>query len=377
LGDLNGDGRPDLVVPNLGSGQNTVSVLLNTPVTITRSQATGTIIESDSPPTVQLSTAVQSVDENAGTFTITVTQSAVSGAATTIPFTLGGSAVPGTDYSGVTASPLVIPAGQTTATITGTVVDDGFYGGPFNETLTVTLGTPTNATLGAVTTDTLTINELTSRLSFPGLTAQERFVQALYIDELGRAGTKSELDSWVTLLNAPGGSQALVATTIEHSAEARDHLVKSWYQLFLGRPAVNGEESAWVSLLLQGQTEETVLSLILGSPEFYQRAQTLVLTGTPDERFVQALYQVLLHRTGSSLDISAWVSILPQVGRQGVALAFLESAEFRTRLFQEYYNALLHRPADTPGLNAWVASGLDASNVRVGFESSPEFFSNG
>ena len=62
-----------------------------------------------------------------------------------VPFTLGGSATAGTDYSGVTASPLVIPAGQTTATITGTLLADP---GP-NKTLTLTLGTPTGATLGS------------------------------------------------------------------------------------------------------------------------------------------------------------------------------------------------------------------------------------
>ena len=70
-----------------------------------------------------------------------------------MPFTLGGTAVSGTDYSGVTASPLVIPAGQTSGTITGTLIDDGKFN-TTNKTLTLTLGTPTNATLGATTSDT-------------------------------------------------------------------------------------------------------------------------------------------------------------------------------------------------------------------------------
>src|SRR5437667_3141 len=65
-------------------------------------------------------------------------------------------------------------------------------------------------------------------------TPAEGFVQALYRDELGRAGSASELDVWVVALNAPGGSQAAVAAGIENSPEARDHLVKSWYVTFLG-----------------------------------------------------------------------------------------------------------------------------------------------
>src|SRR5262249_2601817 len=89
-----------------------------------------------------------------------------------------------------------------------------------------------------------------------GLTAQERFVQVVYLDELGRPGSLAELDGWVALLNAPGGSQASVASAILHSAEARDNLVKSWYVNYLGRQANGVEELGWVNLLLQGQSEE-------------------------------------------------------------------------------------------------------------------------
>ncbi len=111
-----------------------------------------------SEPSVSLANATQSVNENGGTFTVTVNLSAASGVATTVPFTLGGSAVSGVNYSGVTSSPITIPAGQTSATISGTLIDDGKYE-PNNTTLTVTLGTPTNATLGTTTSDTLTINQ--------------------------------------------------------------------------------------------------------------------------------------------------------------------------------------------------------------------------
>src|SRR5262249_5287827 len=74
---------------------------------------------------------------------------------TTVPFTLSGTAVSGTDYSGVTANPLVIPAGKTSGTITGTLLADPGS----NQTLTITLSAPTNATLGSITMTTLTIVE--------------------------------------------------------------------------------------------------------------------------------------------------------------------------------------------------------------------------
>jgi hypothetical protein len=72
-----------------------------------------------------------------------------------VPFTLGGTAMAGTHYSGVTASPLFIQAGQTGGTITGTLIP---VPGP-DQTLTVTLGTPNDSALGTPTVYTLTIDE--------------------------------------------------------------------------------------------------------------------------------------------------------------------------------------------------------------------------
>src|SRR5207302_855887 len=100
---------------------------------------------------------------------------------------------------------------------------------------------------------------------------------------------------------------------------------RSWYVAFLGRAADGIEEQGFVNLLLAGQTDEQVLSLILGSAEFYDRAQALSSSGTADERYVQALYQLLLNRTGGAVEVAGWVGALPQNGRPAVALAFLQS----------------------------------------------------
>ena len=116
-----------------------------------------TITETNPAPIVQFSSAGETVDANTGAFSITVTLSAVSDVDATIPFTLGGTAIAGTDYTNVTAIPLVIAAGQTTGTISGALLATA----PANavKTLTFTLGTPTNAVLGDTTAYTLTIDE--------------------------------------------------------------------------------------------------------------------------------------------------------------------------------------------------------------------------
>ena len=86
----------------------------------------------------------------------------------TVPFALGGTATAGTDYSGVTASPLVFPAGTTTEDITGTPPRPG----P-SQTLTFTLGTPTGgAALASPSVNTLTITEPTPTPKPPTPTPQ-------------------------------------------------------------------------------------------------------------------------------------------------------------------------------------------------------------
>ena len=159
--------------------------------------------------------------------------------------------------------------------------------------------------------------------------------------------------------------------------EARTHLVKSWYQRYLGQEAGNGEEQGWVGLLLAGETEEQVQAGILGSSEFQSRAQTLISSGSSDQRYVWALYLVLLNRTASDAEVSGWVGALPTAGHNGVAQGFLGSNEFRTEMTTAFYSTFLHRDSDAAGLNGWVSSGLDLKHVREGFEGSGEFFADG
>src|SRR5207253_3036161 len=121
-GTLFDDGAPDAV--------KMLTFTLDTPTNATLGATTVntlTITEGAALPTVQFSAASESLSETAGTFSLTVTLSTTSAAAVSVPFTLGGSAAAGTDYSGVTASPLVIAAGQSSGTISGMVLDDNRF----------------------------------------------------------------------------------------------------------------------------------------------------------------------------------------------------------------------------------------------------------
>ena len=112
---------------------------------------TGTINDNDDTPTVSVADATAVSEGNVAApdppnnMTFAVTLSAVSGLDVTVPYTLAGTATAGTDYTEPDPRSVTITAGMTQADIVIPVAGDEVD--EENETITVTLGTPTNATV--------------------------------------------------------------------------------------------------------------------------------------------------------------------------------------------------------------------------------------
>jgi streptogramin lyase len=212
------------------------------------------------------------------------------------------------------------------------------------------------------------------------LDANHSFVQALYHDTLGRLGSPAELNGWVSVIVSSGIGP--VVNGIERSPEARARLLRSWYVRFLGRttPPSDNELQGFLNAFQAGATEEQILAAILSSTEFFNFAgNRLINTGTPNERFVRAVYVLLLNRTPSNTEVQGWVAQLPALGQAGLANIFLSSAEYRGNIIRGYYSTLLHRSTlpSAAEVNGWVVSGLDLARVRIGFEVSLEFYLKG
>ena len=120
------------------------------------------ITDDDAAPTVSVANASAVTEGNSGTvnMSFTVSLSRASGNAITVPYTLTGTATGGSDYETPVSTSLSIPAGDTSGTIVikvkGDTVDEP------NETIIVTLGAPTHATVSSTEgagTGTGTIND--------------------------------------------------------------------------------------------------------------------------------------------------------------------------------------------------------------------------
>jgi hypothetical protein len=226
------------------------------------------------------------------------------------------------------------------------------------------------------------------------LSAQAAFVQRLYSTFLKRTATLGELNGWVPAIASIG--QAGVANAIIHSGEADSRLVETLYRKLLDRQADAAGEAGWVGAMVGGLSAEQVIADIMASPEFATRANRLVGTATsaPDSNFVQALYSVLFGRRASGAEVAGWVNVIPQIGRSGIATAFLHSSEFRTDLVDCLYAGLMSFPATTlfrlvpdmlhrglaPAATEtafWVSSGLDILGLETGLATSLEYFQNG
>jgi hypothetical protein len=120
----------------------------------TPSTATVTITDDDVLPTVAVTATDAAASEPAATGTFTVTRTGSTTAALTVGYTLGGSAT-SSDYTAAPASPLTIPAGATSATITVTPTDDSLV--EEEETVEITLSDGTNYDIGSPSTATVNI----------------------------------------------------------------------------------------------------------------------------------------------------------------------------------------------------------------------------
>jgi len=135
------------------------------------SAAVLTITDNETQPTISINSV--SVSEAGGNAVFTVTQSGLSAFNTTFTYsTADGSATAGSDYTGASNVGGSIAAGSTTTTISIPILQDTIYEG--NETFTVTLSNPVNATIATGTgTGTIIDDETAPSISIGNVTVGE------------------------------------------------------------------------------------------------------------------------------------------------------------------------------------------------------------
>jgi hypothetical protein len=216
------------------------SLTLSRPVnaTLGTATATGTIVDDDPVPVVSISDASQPEgDSGTSPMAFTVSMSALSGLPVTATYTTAnGSAFAPDDYTAATGT-VTVPAGSTSAVVDIAVVGDGLYEG--NETFTVTLSQPVNASLGvAGATGTILDDDAPPVVSVAPASVQE-----------GDSGT-TNITFTVTASNVSELPASLSFTTADGTAVAPDDYTATTATVTI--PA--GSTTAMFSVAVQGDT---------------------------------------------------------------------------------------------------------------------------
>src|SRR5205807_168957 len=108
-------------------------------------------------PTVNIvASDASAAEQNRDPGVFTVSRTGSTAGALTVPIVLGGTATNGSDYNSL-ASSVTIPAGQASAQIVVTPIDDNLVEG--NETVVASLGASAAYTVGSPSSATVTIGD--------------------------------------------------------------------------------------------------------------------------------------------------------------------------------------------------------------------------
>lgn len=201
--------------------------------------ATGTILNDDV-PSATIAVAPAAVAEDGApnlVYTITLNQANPS-AATSVNYTIGGTATNGTDYATI-ASPLIIPTGSTTGTITVNPTADATI--EADETVILTLAAGAGYTVGVPNSATGTIlNDDLPNLTINDVTANE-----------GNAGTTNF--TFTVSLSAPAGPGGVtfdIATANGTATAGVDYVANN----LTGQTIPTGSSTYTFTVLVNGDT---------------------------------------------------------------------------------------------------------------------------
>jgi Domain of unknown function (DUF4214) len=200
--------------------------------------------------------------------------------------------------------------------------------------------------------------------------APDPWVQTAYQDLLHRGPDPTELSAAGAFLD--DHSRGVFAGHIMGSDEYRMLLVRAWYVRFLSRPPTPDEEKAGLEELSRGGTDEVLIALLMGSPEYFTNRG-----GGKNRGFVIALYADLLGRAPSSRELNDDVDLLKAgMPRRQLVGTILSSPEYFTVLVNGAFGLLLGREttaAERHFYRGLLASGATDEQVKATLMGSAEY----
>jgi len=140
-----------------------------------------------------------------------------------------------------------------------------------------------------------------------------------------------------------------VLRSVFSSSQYRVRLIEGLYADYLERGVSAAETSTWLGVFDQWPSIEFLQAEFLGSDEYFNKQ------GGSNERWLDHLRSLLLEQA-ATFDRDSYLSALQMqtMTRVQLALAILESADYRRRLVQKLYLDFLARPASDKEIAHWL-----------------------
>ena len=324
-------------------------------------------------PIIQFSSADFTANESDGSTLLTVVRSGSTAAAATVDYsTVNGTASNRTDYT-PNFNTLKFNAGEASKNIRILLTDDAYLEN--DEAITVTLSNVMGASLGPLSTATLTIlDNDTPPIAINPIDNARNFVNQHYNDFLGRVPDAAGLDYWTNRITSCGSDQACLRTRriqvsvaffIETEFQDSGFFV---YRLYKG------------SLGVQPSFQQFIMdrSRVVGGSNLQQDRLTLATdfanrdaflfrypTSLTAEQFVNKLFDTAGLFPFTAERERLIQDMLNGKSRAQAVIDVIEIGQFKTReynrafVLMQYYG-YLRRDADADGFAFW----LDVINNR-------------
>ncbi|MDC1008598.1 Calx-beta domain-containing protein [Gammaproteobacteria bacterium] len=318
-----------IVNDSLDEANETVIVTLSSPNNATLGSDrvhTYTINDNDNTPTIDFNTTSSSGAESISSKAITVDLSGASSQNVTVNYAITGTATGSTTDYTLANGTLTINAGATTGTITiASIVNDSLD--EANETVIVTLSSPSNATLGSDDAHTYTINDndnapvvdfnttsssgaesVSSKaitVDLSAVSAKNITVNYAVTGTASGSGNDYTLGSGTITINAGATTSTItIASIIDDSIDEADETVV----LTLSNPsnATLGTDSAHTYTISDNDNTPTIdfnATSSNGAESVSSKAITIDLSG-PSSEAITVNYTVTGTATGSGTDYS-------------------------------------------------------------------------
>lgn len=369
-------------------------------------------------PRIQFGASGYSVNENAGSVTITVTRIGDSTAAASVEyltsdtdtFTVGcsnttqnfGGAYGRCDYA-TSVDTINFAAGETSKTFTIPIIDDALV--ELDETFTVALRNPVGASLGTPSTTSVTIHDEDILGEANPIFTTPFFVRQHYLDFLSREPEQAEpwsavLNNCSDVNNNPACDRLTVSAAFFGSPEfqLKGYFVYRFYKLAFNRiptylefvtdtRAITGQtptevfqkKAAYANAFVQ-RTEFANLYAGLNNSQYVialMGRYGLTQITTPDPAQPDGNVKVTLTTADLTNQLNAATLTRAQVLRAIADSDQVFALEFNQAFVATQYYGYLRRTPDTPGYNAWLdylnTHPTDSRTMVNGFMNSAEY----